>query len=202
MERNVASMVLVALVVLFCTSGCGSSTSGDSGYPTSLPIVLRADWGWTPAEFEAERQVINRITIHHTGLERDPDEDIPAFLRGLLAWSRFVQGWSDLPYHFVVSRDGIVYEARPLEFVGDSQTEYDLFGHVHVALIGNYEVESVPELGLASLRELVEFLADVYGVEADRIGGHRDYTAATLCPGGHLHELIPSLGVPRGASPH
>ena len=74
----------------------------------------------------------------------------------------------------------------PLEFVGDTATEYDPTGHALITVMGNYEIQEINEAQLAAVVDLASWLCYEYSIPPWLIKGHRDY-AATACPGANLY---------------
>lgn len=105
-------------------------------------------------------------------------------LRSMQRYHQNNRGWPDIAYHVLIDRDGNGWEGRDLAFAGDSATDYDLIGHLQVALIGNFEERSVPTAQIDGASHLVELLIDTYDLKR-AVGAHGDY-ADTLCPGRYL----------------
>ena len=181
------------LIIILLFLGCSSSSQlinvSELDYPNDLKVVLRADWGWQPLDRVLPQHSINKITIHHGGEEFAEDKDMIQYLRNLQSWSRSEKKWIDIPYHFMIDLKGNIYEARPINFPGDTNTDYDVTGHALICVVGNYEVQTIKEVQLKSLAKLVAFLKQKYHVELKDIKGHKDYTE-TLCPGKDLYKYL------------
>ncbi len=156
------------------------------------PVVVSvAQWGGTPAdESRARRHAITHITLHHGGVAFARGRDPRQYLRDLQSWSRATKGWIDLPYHYAIDLDGKIYEGRRLDFAGDTNTEYDPAGHALIEVIGNYEEIEPNERQLEAIVNLMAALAREYRVPVERIRGHRDWSAQTVCPGRHLYRYL------------
>lgn len=157
------------------------------GPPTQPPIITREQWGSMEITEGYRPHTPVRITLHHDGAEFYGGA--PARLRGLQSWARRVRGWVDIPYHFLIDLEGNVYEGRPLEFVGDTATEYDPTGHALITVMGNYNVQEINEAQLKAIVDLASWLSYEYSIPPDLIRGHRDY-AATSCPGVNLYRYL------------
>jgi N-acetylmuramoyl-L-alanine amidase len=155
--------------------------------PVTVDLISREEWGAAPPRgVFTPQDEIDHITIHHSG-------DIvsttgPAHFRSWQAW-HFHLGWPDIAYHFIIGRDGNVYEGRPLTAVGDTATEYDPTGHLLIVLEGDFDVMTPTDDQLERLAELVAWASLRFDVPLDEIAGHRDY-AATTCPGDNLYSHI------------
>ncbi len=97
------------------------------------------------------------------------------------------QGWPDLAYHFVIDRNGHVYEGRPIGAPGDTATDYDPAGHFLPVLDGNFDEQEPTEAQLSSLAVLMAWAMEEYDLRTEVVGAHRDY-AATACPGSSLYD--------------
>jgi len=166
------------------------------------PIVARADWGARPMLPGARRHPITNITIHHTGVRSAPARSLVDKLRGLQAFSqraerlasgRWKPAWPDIPYHFYISWDGRIGEARDPAYAGDTNTEYDPVGHLLIVVEGEFDQETPTEPQLRSLDTLTLWAAERWRVPAFRIAGHRDFSAQTACPGRALDAYLPQL---------
>jgi hypothetical protein len=185
-------VILVLMLSFFLLINCNhkSNTLKDTQeYPADLNIQTREQWGWKPIKQKSETQEINKITIHHGGVEFKKDEDPVQYLRNLQDWSRIEKGWIDIPYHFMIDLDGNIYEARPIQYPGDTNTDYDVRGHALICVMGNYEIQTLSQHQLDQLIKLTAFLAEKYHVPVDSIKGHKDY-AETACPGKNLYRYL------------
>lgn len=144
------------------------------------PIVSQANWGAVPAiaSLFVPHQ-LERITLHHEGVIFDGSMTAPAYLRAVQRWSITNRGWPDVPYHFMIGLDGTIYEGRPLEMRGDTNTGYSTQGMAQVALLGKYDAgEQVPtQAQIDAVIDLMAWIAATYRIppDAEHIKGHRDY---------------------------
>ncbi len=140
-----------------------------------------------------EEHVIERLTIHHTGVVLEDNREAPARLRAHQLFHQTDRGWPDLAYHFAIDRVGNIYEGRSPQFRGDTATSYDPTGHFLVVLEGNFDVEPTAEAQLGSLSQLLAWASDHYSVGLNTIQSHRDYAPGeTSCPGDNLHPFVES----------
>lgn len=154
-------------------------------------IVSVAAWGGTPADPAlARKQAITHITLHHQGEPFPQGKDPVQYLRNLQTWSRDTKHWLDIPYHYIIDLDGRIYEGRKLEYAGDTNTEYDPAGHALIEVVGNFEEVEPNAQQLDAVVDLMALLAAKYKVPVDKIAGHKDYSAQTVCPGTHLYHYL------------
>ena len=170
---------------------------------TALPpkIVSRAEWKARPPTGPMKPHQQRFITIHHTATKQKMGVPVGEKLQhlqqfsqheGKLAGGKIKPPWPDVPYHFYIGCDGDIGEGRDVNFVGDTNTEYNPAGHVLVTLEGNFQEENPTEAQIKATRELVAWLAQKYKIPAEKIRAHKDY-AQTACPGKNLYRRIDEL---------
>jgi hypothetical protein len=152
--------------------------------------VPRGQWDHSPAlAYVGREQQVRRIIIHHDAVEyrngQGGEEKVAALLRS----SRDEQGWPDVPYHYLIDRDGRVFVGRPEHLVCETHTRYDASETLHIALLGNYSHLEPTGVQIEALIELVREKARQYGIPADAIKLHGD-VVATDCPGRHLRDRL------------
>ena len=162
----------------------------ELNYPKELKIIKRNEWGWNPLIKKTDEAKITKITIHHGGVEFTKDNDPKEALRNLQEWSREEKDWIDIPYHFMIDLEGNIYEARPINYPGDTNTEYDPTGHALVEVMGNYEVQTFSYKQLNSMIELIAFLSREFNVPICDIKTHKDYSKMTDCPGKNIYKYF------------
>lgn len=189
------SLALLLIILCFLFSGCSGSQQisivniSELEYPGDLKVIKRNDWGWIPFDRSVPQHQINKITIHHGGEYFAEDKDMISYLRNLQSWSRREKKWADNPYHFMIDLKGKIYEARPVNVPGDTNTDYDVNGHVLICVVGNYEEQKINREQLNSLSKLTAFLKQRFNVDLKDIRTHKDYTE-TLCPGKDLYKYF------------
>jgi hypothetical protein len=154
--------------------------------PITLDVISREEWGAAPPRGEFTSHEIERITIHHAG-DLNGTTGPTQFL-GWQSWHHYL-GWPDLAYHFIVGRDGKVYEGRPFGAVGDTATEYDPTGHFLIVVEGNFDDIAPTEVQLETLAQMMAWASMQFDVPVAAATGHRDH-AATTCPGDNLYAAI------------
>ncbi|MCF7800862.1 MAG: peptidoglycan recognition protein family protein [Candidatus Marinimicrobia bacterium] len=153
-------------------------------------IIHQTDWGGTPAAVDSV-QSIEYITIHHSGVVFESGKDPLTYLQNLQNWSRAEKQWVDIPYHYLIDRDGKVYEGRDARLSGDTNTSYDVQGHLIICVLGNYEEQTLNENQFNALIQLTAAIAKQYGVAPDRIRSHHDWVPEeTVCPGRDIQRIF------------
>jgi hypothetical protein len=191
--------LLVFALGLFSASGQADATNRAS--TAALKILKRTDWGAKSPVAEMKKHEPKRITIHHTATLQKKDRALKDKLQALQEFSQKEgklgngkpkPAWPDVPYHFYIDCNGGIAEGRDVNFVGDTNTEYDPAGHLLVVLEGNFEEEKIPAEQWDALSRLVAELALRYHVAPAEVKGHLDY-AKTQCPGKALHARLGEL---------
>jgi uncharacterized protein YbbC (DUF1343 family) len=185
-------LIVITGFVLFGCSGTPEITLvniSELEYPDDINVVRRNDWGWVPFDRIVPQHHINKITIHHGGEYFAEVKDMIQYLRNLQSWSRREKKWADNPYHFMIDLKGNIYEARPVNIPGDTNTDYDVTGHVLICVVGNYEEQKISAEQIKSLVSLTAFLKQRFNVSISNIKTHKDY-AETLCPGKDLYKYF------------
>ncbi|HEY4427594.1 MAG TPA: N-acetylmuramoyl-L-alanine amidase [Solirubrobacteraceae bacterium] len=192
--------------------------------PGQPPIIARQAWarGISPPRVAPGYGDVRLAFVHHT---ENPNgyspAEVPAMLRAIYAYHRFVHGWNDIGYNFVVDLYGRIFEARAggidEPVVGAQAGGYNLVS-TGVAVLGSFMSAPVSAAARASLERLLAWKLSLHGVPAAgrvtvrvnpagasysrfpadarvslrRIAGHRDGDS-TDCPGDALYGELPAL---------
>ena len=134
------------------------------------------------------REGTGAIVIHHAGLTKDMDIDVPAIHDMHLG-----NGWSGIGYHFVIHKDGTIEEGRPLKYQGAHSYKNNQFT-VGICMTGNYNIGYPPLEQALAVQQLTAALCQKFDIEpADyTIFGHRDLND-TSCPGENFYPHLPQL---------
>lgn len=181
--------------------------------PTAAPVALatpaivsRQEWGARPPAYDYIAQNPVRLTLHHEGMYFDGSVPAATYIRRVQNWSIENRGWPDIPYHFIIDLAGIIYEGRPVTARGDTNTAYDLQGHVHVSVLGKYDRgEQEPnEDQITAVVHIMAWIISRYGIPIETIKGHRDFIPVNAsgehidprtgsritCPGDNLYRYL------------
>jgi hypothetical protein len=181
-------------------AGWSSYAANETSAPKP-PMLSRKEWKANPPVAEMKKHTAQFITIHHTATKQKPTVSLAEKLRNLQKFSqnegKLTSGkvkppWPDVPYHFYIACDGNIGEARDLNYVGDTNTEYDPTGHLLIVLEGSFGEEQPTEAQMKATQQLVNWLARSYRIASDKIGTHKDY-AKTACPGKNLQSRLPEI---------
>ena len=130
-----------------------------------------------------------RIILHHTATEQSPAEIINGAIR--------YNGWADVGYHFLISRDGTITEGRSLFYMGANAGQIpnrpddcgnnmyymdrdDDYRSIGIALIGNFDIYQPSSAQIHSLKNLIQSLKERFKIT--EVKGHKHFKP-TNCPG-------------------
>lgn len=176
----------------------GESATGAQA--NGIPYdVSRRQWGASSMHSNWDRMTTPyRITVHHTA---EPFSSTSlssniAEVRDIQKEHMNGQGWADLGYHFLIGRDGRVFQGRPLYAQGAHSDGDNNIGNVGICLLGNFvsqasrgpgytKVQAPTVKQMEGLERLVAEVRSEYGIPASQVWGHQHWKA-TECPGPHL----------------
>ncbi|MFA5669224.1 MAG: peptidoglycan recognition family protein [Balneolaceae bacterium] len=187
--NKIFSTLLVFVIASIGFIGC-SKTTPEKTIVTEPNIMSVEEWGGNKPLATKEPQKIEYITIHHSGVVFPEGKDPVQGMRNLQKFSQVDKEWIDIPYHFSMDLDGNTYAARPIEYAGDTNTEYDPTGHALIEVMGNYEEQTIKPAQLDSLAHLTAWLAQKYDVPVSNIASHKDFSDQTVCPGADLYKYF------------
>ncbi len=163
--------------------------------PDSL-VISQSDWGSDePGKVCGVPHNPDRMTIHHTAIPSDDGGDPAARMRGMQTEHKNL-GWCDIGYHFVVSQSGNIYQGRSMSSRTGAHAYNYNSNNVGISLIGNYNVDSPPQVQLDSAAQIMEWVHDEHGVALNRnvIKGHQEWPyQSTSCPGTNLLNQLEDL---------
>jgi len=192
MRRYRPPLFFLLLITLFGSSIAFANNNEilELEYPENLKLIKRDVWGWKPINSSFKTHIIKYITVHHGGIKFQPDQDPTNHVKNLQSWSRSDKKWIDIPYHFMIDLKGNIFEARPINIPGDTNTEYDPTSHLLVEVMGNYEVQILSDVQLTSMIDLIKYLSKRFNVTIENIKTHRDYSTQTICPGKNIYQYF------------
>lgn len=153
----------------------------------------RSSWsaqGIDNSNIDPMSKPIYRITLHHSG---DTDDATGSAVQQIRLFERAHKdkGWACIGYHFLIARDGTVYEGRPIKYQGAHATGDNNIGNIGICLLGNFDDRQIPSSQRESLENTVDRLRKQYRIKATQLYGHRDFKT-TDCPGRYGMKWIES----------
>ena len=195
-------ITVIPLLVLVTALGCaGAGAATPAGKkPATRPverpanIVPREAWGSDPQPIpESRKHTPKYVTIHHAGVDYKPGTDPAKFVKNMQGWGQRDKKWPDLPYHFLIAPDGRIFEARDMAYEPDTNTKYELQGHIGVEMMGNFQTQRVSPQQLESIVHLVAWICQEKNIDPEQIAGHNDVAPKqTTCPGTDFYRYLES----------
>ncbi|MEZ4362764.1 MAG: endo alpha-1,4 polygalactosaminidase [Kofleriaceae bacterium] len=158
-----------------------------------LPIHPRADWNARATRCTAGLGSVYRMAIHHTESPTEDSLSPAARLRQTQTYHMDTRGWCDIAYHYLLSRDGQIWEGRAERLLG-AHTGGANTGNVGVAVMGSHMTTPINQTQTNTMAALLRGLAQKHGLGINRtvIKGHRQYKS-TDCPGNALYGQLDSI---------
>jgi hypothetical protein len=160
----------------------------------SVTIHSRKDWGARAPRCASGTATPNRATIHHTVTPINDSMTVPQRLRQIQAFHMFTNGWCDIGYNYLVSRDGRVWRGRGATRIG-AHVEGHNTGNVGISFIGTYTSTAPTQTQMCNAAKLLRRLhQDFSGISLNRtdVKGHRQL-GSTACPGTALYNKIDTI---------
>lgn len=161
-------------------------------------ISARSEWGARPVRSNHDPMApIHRMTVHHSALisEATDKQDVAREIRDIQRTHQDGRHWADIGYHFVIDRGGRVWEGRSIDLQGAHAGNPDLNrGNVGIVVLGDFNVQAVNREQTHSLRMLMLYLMERYGVTAESVHTHGELKN-TLCPGAALQAEVDRLRI-------
>lgn len=168
-----------------------------SPQPWTGGVVPRTMWAKSGPDLSDVRPMlpVKYITVHHEGWEpftATGFDETAARIERVRVGHRNAKdgGYADIGYHFVIDREGRVWEARSLRYQG-AHVKYHNEGNIGIMCLGNFEVQSPTKKQLAALTGQVKAMQDRYNVPVSRVKTHQEWKdAQTLCPGRSMQNWV------------
>ena len=162
--------------------------------PFARPRAAWAAAGDVPNIKDMDRMLPPKyITIHHDGMTPFWGvTDLDARLR--LEWIRNGhrgKGWSDIGYHYIVDRSGVVWQGRDVTKWQGAHVKNRNENNIGVMCMGNFMLQRPSAAQVAGLNRTVAQLQLVYRIPAANVKTHKEWEGAqTLCPGTNLQSKV------------
>ena len=209
---------------LASTAGLALATPVLNAGARQPPIIARRVWaqGTSPPARAPEYGDVRMGFVHHTDNPNGyRSAEVPAMLRAIYAFHRFVNGWNDIGYNFVIDSYGRIFEARAggidEPVVGAHAGGYNIVSS-GVAVLGTFTSVPISPAARNALEALLAWKLSLHGIPSQgrvvvkvnpagasysrypanarvslpRIAGHRD-ADATDCPGNVLYGELPAI---------
>jgi len=156
----------------------------------SYTLVPRARWTKQSVKSNHRKMGrVTRITLHHTGEHAGMRGlDDVEIVRRIERYHRDGRKWSAIGYHYLIGRDGRVYEGRPADIQGAHVSKAN-GGNLGISCIGDFDKALPDRRQLGALQRFLDDQRRHYGVGSGRLYGHRDL-GTTICPGDRLYAWL------------
>ena len=171
----------------------------------NIGVIPRTQWGATTTTCIPPENQWYRMAIHHTASQQTMNGSVEQRVQGLQAWAMNTGGYCDLPYQYLVSYEGSIWEARPIDKYSGA-TGGNNNGNIAISFIGcydqsrcqqdygfyNYDTDSM----MARARELIQTLSNEHGIgiNGTNIKMHREWPGnSTACPGNFVVDRFNEL---------
>ena len=139
---------------------------------------------------------INMIVVHCSASDV-PEQGTVDAIRHLhtgnrktkIKWGKYdttCNGWSDIGYHYVITKDGEVHIGRPIEKAGAHVRGFNK-SSIGICLAGDKEFTQEQ---FKSLKTITDELILNFGLSRIDIIGHRDLDSGKSCPNFDVHEVL------------
>jgi len=171
-------------------------TSPRPAIPSTRPsvgavgIIARSKWSKYKIKGNITKMgTVKKITIHHTddGKALNKMSDLQ-FLRAIENHHRNTRKWACIGYHYVIGRDGKIYEGRPVKYQGAHASSNNP-NNIGISLIGNFSKGMPSNSQMKSLESLLYKLRKQFRVSSSSVYGHT-HLGQTECPGKYLKRWI------------
>ncbi|MEO1236759.1 MAG: peptidoglycan recognition family protein [Planctomycetota bacterium] len=137
---------------------------------------------------------VKTITLHHEGwtpftaTSAAASEDRIEQIRQIHTRDR---GWADLGYHFVIDRQGRVYQGRSVTFQGAHVSDNNPH-NLGIMMLGNFEQQKPTREQVDAMSRFTRQMMAAYGVPGSRVQTHREIKP-TACPGRYMQAHVDRL---------
>lgn len=155
-----------------------------------------------PLQYASE---IKKIVVHHTGETKvtngRPSDEM---MRAIYYYHTIVKGWGDIGYHYVIGKDGEIYEGKAGgDKVVGAHVYCNNIGTIGISVMGNFNLEEPTTKQVNTLKALLAKLTQNHKIDPDGLStfhgenipniiGHRDI-GATACPGEALYNQLSKI---------
>lgn len=140
-----------------------------------------------------DKEQIKGLVVHCSATKAKHDINVDDIDR----WHK-EKGWSEIGYHFVITRDGTIENGRMVDEVGAHARGFNK-GTLGICLVGGLDPKGKPEDNFtdeqkASLSKLIKELYEAYPIKF--IVGHRDLPKVSkACPCFKVSDFLAEIGL-------
>lgn len=127
-------------------------------------------------------RTIDKIIIHCSASDNPKHDNI----KTLYKWHVEENGWKDIGYHYVITKDGCVHQGRDIHEPG-AHCKGMNESSIGICLTGDLQFS---EAQFDSLRKVVHQLRVHLGIAKTMVFGHRDFCDYKTCPNFDVKEVL------------
>ena len=133
--------------------------------------------------FQKPKRVVNTVFLHCSASDNPKHDDISVIRK----WHVEERGWSDVGYHYFITKEGEVQEGRDLEKIPAAQKGFNK-GSIAICLHGLL-LENFTEEQFDALRQLCSEINEAYDGNIT-FHGHREVNPRKSCPVFDVDEVL------------
>lgn len=161
-------------------------------------VNLRSTWQARNTGVCGSAHTPTWLTVHHTVTPTNDSMTPEQRMRQIQNYHIDSNGWCDIGYHFVVSRDGRIWQGRASHDHSAAHVGGHNTNNIGISFMGSFHIDQVPGAMIEGTAPLFAWFRDNYGiplVRHERVRGHREWSGqSTACPGdfllGRVQEII------------
>lgn len=128
-----------------------------------------------------DKSVINKVVVHHAASDGVP--------KGFANYHIKSRGWPGIGYHFVISKDGIIWQTNFLTTVSN-HVDNNNTRSVGICLVGHFDNELPSAVQIDALRWLIGALKEI--LPPFEVRSHNEFSSKS-CPGKNMSEIMKEL---------
>ena len=184
--RSTEISVGQSLIIPGVASQRRATTAQKYGQPN---IISRKRWAKTSIKGNITPMgSVNKITVHHTTAPTNLWKLTDVNYISIIEKAHQQKKWACIGYHFIIGRNGSIYEGRPLKYQGAHASGSNP-NNLGIALIGDFNKKLPNSMQLASLKALLNNLRTKYKLQSSQVYGHK-HLVKTECPGVMLEQWL------------
>ena len=174
---------------LYITSSVKVKTKKTVPITSNTSIIPRTSWSKHKMKSNLNPMgSINKITVHHTTEPSNISRLSDIQYLNIIEKSHHERGMACIGYHYIIGRDGKIYQGRPIKYQGAHVLSNNK-NNIGVSLIGDFNKRMPTKAQLKSLNSILYSLRKKYHLPATRVYGHK-HLGKSECPGVQLEKWL------------
>ncbi|MDD7983717.1 N-acetylmuramoyl-L-alanine amidase [Lentisphaera marina] len=157
--------------------------------PSQVRVVPRTSWCETNMKSNVNPMGrIKKITVHHTTAPKNLAKMSDIQYLNIIEKAHKKKGWASIGYHYIIGRDGTIYQGRPINYQGAHVSGANS-NNIGVSLIGDFNKKLPNRSQLNALNTMLGYLRKKYQLPATKVYGHK-HLGTSECPGIQLEKWL------------